>query len=125
METLKNSINWFEIPVSNFERAKRFYSTIYDFEMPTQKMGPIDMGFLLVEQGGIGGAIACGEGYEPSETGTLVYLNGGTDLQVILNRIEEAGGKVVVPKFKITDEIGYCAFFIDTEGNKVGIHSMN
>ena len=125
MEMLKNSLNWFEIPVVDFDRAKKFYSTIYDFDMPTQKMGEADMGFLLMEQGGIGGAIVKCDGYTPSQEGVMVYLNGGENLQTVLDRIENAGGKIASPKFKITDEIGYCAFFIDSEGNKVGLHSMN
>lgn len=125
METLKNSLNWFEIPVTDFERAKKFYSEIYEFDMPIQQMGNAEMGFLPVERGGIGGAIVKCDEYEPSRKGSVVYLNGGEDLQVVLDRIEAAGGSIEVPKFKISDENGHCAFFIDTEGNRVGIHSMN
>jgi len=77
MEMQKNAINWFEIPVSDFGRAKLFYSTIYDYEMPEMMMGPQQMGFLLFDQpgGGIGGAIVKGEGYVPSNLGAKVYLN--------------------------------------------------
>jgi uncharacterized protein len=125
MAQLKNSINWFEIPVSDFNRAKSFYSTIFDFEMPEIEMGPNRLGFFLVEQGGIGGAIAHGEGYVPSEKGTLVYLNGGKDLQVVLDRIEDAKGKIILPKTLISDQLGYFAIFMDTEGNKVALHSMS
>jgi uncharacterized protein len=125
MAQLKNSINWFEIPVSDFNRAKSFYSTIFDFEMPEIEMGPNRLGFFLVEQGGIGGAIAHGEGYVPSEKGTLVYLNGGKDLQVVLDRIENAKGKIILPKTLISDQLGYFAIFMDTEGNKVALHSMS
>ena len=92
--------------------------------MPDQMMGPIHMGFLLVEKGGIGGAIVQGDGYVPSQKGTLVYLNGGKDLSVVLNRVENAGGEVVLPKTKINDEHGYFAIFLDCEGNKVALHSM-
>jgi predicted enzyme related to lactoylglutathione lyase len=124
MEVLKNSINWFEIPVLDFDRAKLFYSMIYNYEMPDQIMGPIRMGFFLVEKGGIGGAIVYGEGYVPSKEGTLVYLNGGKDLSVVLNRVENAGGKIISPKMKINDELGYIALFLDSEGNRVALHSM-
>jgi uncharacterized protein len=126
MENLKNSLNWAEIPVTDFERAKKFYSTIYDYEMPTQQMGSNLMGFLLMEQEsqGVGAGIVKGDGYVPSQEGTLIYLNGGKDLNVVLNRVEAAGGKVLVPKTQITAEIGYFALFLDTEGNKLGIHSM-
>jgi predicted enzyme related to lactoylglutathione lyase len=124
MEKMKNSLNWFEIPVSDFERAKAFYSKIYDYDMPAVEMGPNKLGFFLVEQGGIGGAIAHGPGYEPSEKGALVYLNGGADLQVVLERVQGAGGKVLMQKTQITPDLGHYALFEDTEGNRVAIHSM-
>ena len=125
MEMLKNSINWFEIPVTDFGRAKAFYGKIYDFDMPVSEMGHIMMGFFLQEQGvGVGGSICKGEGYEPSDKGTLVYLNGGEDLNVVLERVEDAGGKVVLSKTQITPEIGFFAMFVDTEGNRLALHSM-
>ena len=114
MDAIKNSINWFEIPVADFERAKLFYSMIYNYEMPEQKMDQVKMGFFPLEQGGIGGAIVQGEGYIPSEKGTLVYLNGGRDLNVILSRVVKAGGKPVIQKTKITDDLGFFAIFLDS-----------
>jgi predicted enzyme related to lactoylglutathione lyase len=124
MESLKNSLNWFEIPVADFERAQKFYSTIYDYQMPTMVMGETTFGFFLVEQGGIGGAIAYGPGCNVSEDGTLVYLNGGADLQVVLDRVEGAGGKILTQKTMIPGDLGCYAIFKDTEGNKVALHSM-
>lgn len=122
---LDNAITWFEIPVTDFERAKKFYSTIYDFDMPEAQVGPVRMGFLLYEQQPqrVGGAICFGQGYTPSSQGTLPYLNGGSDLNIVLDRIEKAGGKVVIPKTFIAPEHGYFARFIDTEGNLVALHS--
>ena len=125
METLKNSVNWFEIPVTDFGRAKDFYSKIYDFDMTVTEMGHITMGFFPHEQGvGVGGSICKGEGYEPSDKGALVYLNGGEDLGVVLGRVDEAGGTIAVPKTQITPEIGFFGVFVDTEGNRVAVHSM-
>ncbi len=88
--------------------------------------GPVMLGFLLHdrEAGGIGGAIAAGEGYAPAIAGTLIYLNGGADLNVVLERIEEAGGEVVMTKKLISEEVGYMALFIDSEGNSVALHSV-
>lgn len=127
MEMQKNAISWVEIPVSDFERAKKFYSAIYDYEMPEMMMGPFRMGFLLYDQEnqGIGGAIVHGEGNIPSDKGVKVYLNGGNDLNTVLNRVEKAGGKIIVPKMQITPELGYFASFIDSEGNMISLHSMN
>jgi predicted enzyme related to lactoylglutathione lyase len=126
MEMIKNAIAWAEIPVSDFARAKKFYSTIYDFEMPEMMMGPNQMGFLLYDQqgGGIGAAIVKGDGYVPSPQGTKLYLNGGNDLSVVLNRVEAAGGKVIFPKMQITPELGCFAMFEDSEGNHISLHSM-
>lgn len=123
----KNAISWFEIPVSDFSRAQKFYSAIFDYEMPVMEMGPVKMGFLLHDQngGGIGGAICAGEGYVPSATGPKVYLFGGKDLNTVLQRVEKAGGKVVVPKMLISTELGHFAGFSDTEGNMVYLHSMD
>ncbi len=124
---LDNSINWIEIPVTDFERARKFYSAIYDYEMPETLAGPTRMGFLPYEQkeGRVGGAICQGQGYVPSQQGALPYLNGGKDLLTVLNRVEKAGGKILVPKTFIGDSIGYYAQFIDTEGNRVALHSRS
>ena len=75
---------------------------------------------------GIGGAISKAEGfYQPSATdGTLVYLNANPDVQNVLDKIEAAGGKIIVPKTQISPEYGYMAVFVDTEGNRIALHSV-
>src|SRR5688572_19404836 len=121
----KNAISWFEIPVRNFEKAKLFYQTIFNFDMPEMQVGPNRMGVLLHEQGaGVGGAIVAGEWYEPTAQGTIVYLTADPDLAEVLGRVEKAGGNVLVPKTNIGDNMGYFAIFKDVEGNRVGLHSM-
>lgn len=126
MEMTKNAISWFEIPVTDFERAKTFYQTIFDYEMPEMMMEPVRMGVLLHDRdgGGIGGAICYGEGYVPAgNNGPKVYLDGGSDLNTVLNRVAEAGGEVVLPKTPIGADMGHFAFFTDNEGNVVGLYS--
>jgi uncharacterized protein len=123
---MKNSVKWFEIPAKNFERAKKFYGTVLDSEIelmehPTHKYGLLPS---ERENGGIGGAIVKGEGYEPSDKGPIVYLNGGKDLTESLHRVEKAGGKVLVPKTSL-GENGFMAIFTDTENNRVGLYSLN
>lgn len=120
-----NAINWFEIPVTDFARAKKFYQTLFDAEImempfPGGKYGmlPCDM------EKGVGGGIVQGEGFTPSDTGSIVYLNGGDDLNIPLGRIEHAGAKILLPKTSI-GENGFMAHFIDTEGNRVALHSMS
>ncbi|MDP3434754.1 MAG: VOC family protein [Bacteroidota bacterium] len=126
MEKMTNSINWFEIPVLNFDRAKEFYSRIYDYEMHEETMGPFRMGFFPMdrESQGVGGAIVQGDGFVPTALGTKVYLNGGKDLLTVLHRVIAAGGEIITPKTLISDEIGYYAVFEDTEGNHISLHSM-
>jgi len=125
---MKNAINWFEIPAKNYERAKKFYSEILeakitDFHMPEKNMKygvfPYDM-----ENHAVGGAIVEMEGLNPSIEGSTVYLNGGDNLNNALNRVVDAGGEVVMSKTAI-GENGFIAQFVDTEGNRVALHSMN
>ncbi|MGB8338938.1 MAG: VOC family protein [Burkholderiales bacterium] len=119
----KNALNWFEIPVIDFERAKKFYSAIFSYDMPTHQRGEKMLGFFPMERGLVGGAIVKAAGYVPSQTGTLVYLNCGEDLTPYVNRIKAAGGNVLLSKTIISKEIGYLALFTDTEGNKLALHS--
>lgn len=122
-----HAINWFEIPVEDFDRAKKFYETIFNYQMPENTMGPARMGFLLYDfqNGGRGGAIVYHPGfYSPSDNGTLVYLNCEPDLSEVLNRVETAGGKVVQEKKLVAENLGYWALIKDTEGNRVALHSM-
>src|SRR5687767_8706693 len=106
MQMNTHAINWFEIPVSDFERAKKFYENIFDYQMPENTMGKARMGFLLYDfqGGGRGGAIVhYPELYTPSDNGTLVYLNCEPDLSVVLNRVENAGGSIIQPKTLIAE----------------------
>lgn len=122
---MENAINWFEIPVSDFSRAQKFYSAILEIEIQPAEMFGNKMGFLPSDKTNVSGAIVQGAGYEPSQSGSLVYLNGGKDLQHVLNRVEKNKGKVVVPKTAIGPDMGFFAVFIDSEGNKIGLHSIS
>lgn len=124
MSASSHALNWFEIPVSNFARAKTFYESVLGHAIEPMEMGPTMMGFLSSDQTAVGGAIVQGEGCTPSASGTIVYLNGGDDLAPMLARVASAGGSVVIPKTDIGSGFGFFAHFMDTEGNKVGLHSM-
>ena len=127
MEKNVNMVNWFEIPVTDFQRAKKFYETILDISMNEHKSGANNMGFFPYEMGSgkLSGAIVEGENYKPGLNGVLVYLNCNPDLSEALNKIEKAGGKVLLSKTEIGPGIGFQAYFTDTEGNKVALHSQN
>ena len=126
---MASAITWFQIPATDIARAKAFYETICGLELEQLLASPgMEMwGFPSDwQQGEIGGAIVCGEGAVPSATGTAVFLNGNPDLQVMLDRVEAAGGKILMPKTAIGMEgAGSFAMIADTEGNTVGLHSQN
>lgn len=126
MQTNANVLNWFEVPVTDFKRAKKFYETIFEINMAEHSMGGYMMGFFPYEMGSgkLSGAIVHGEHRVPAKDGALIYFNANPDLSSSLSRIEKAGGKILVPKTQIGPEIGFFALFIDTEGNKMALHSQ-
>lgn len=124
--TMKNAISWFEIPTTNLDRAQQFYETIFaikliDLDLPNIKMRM----FPLDDQDGVGGSLCESGGFhKPSATeGPLLYLNANPDVQTILNRVENAGGKILVPKTEI-NEFGHMAVILDCEGNRIALHSV-
>ncbi|MBN2009837.1 VOC family protein [candidate division KSB1 bacterium] len=121
---MKSVAVWFELPVTDMERAKKFYQQIFEIEMDTTEMGGALMSFFPMEETSNSGALVKADDAVPSDKGTLVYLNGGDDLTYTLQRVEPAGGKLVVAKTQISPEYGYFGLFRDTEGNIVGLHSM-
>ena len=122
---LVNALNWFDIPVQDLDRAVDFYSVVLGKKMSRSELeGMENFAFLPSDGEGVGGALAYGEGYTPTESGSLVYLNGGDDLSAMLDRVVGAGGKVTMQKSSI-GEHGFIAMFIDSEGNRVGLHSMS
>jgi len=124
----KNAISWFEIPAIDLDRAQKFYETIFNIQMIPLATPNLQMRMFPIEDmmNGIGGALCKAEGfYKPSLTdGPLVYLNANPDVQNVLDKIESAGGKIQVPKTMISPEYGHMAVFIDTEGNRVALHSV-
>ncbi|GLR19522.1 VOC family protein [Portibacter lacus] len=117
-------ISIFEIPATDFKRATTFYKAILNIDIQEMDMQGSQMGLFPSDGQSASGVIIKGEGYAPSQEGVLIYLNGGNDLQVILDKIEANGGEIVLPKTIIDEENGYFAFFLDSEGNKIGLHSM-
>lgn len=122
---MKNMINWFEIPATEFKRAVNFYKNVLGVEIHEMEMFGTYMGMFPSDGTNVSGAIVCGPDYKSSTEGVTVYLNGGDNLQTMLDKVEQNKGKVIVPKTQISPEMGYFAMFIDTEGNKMALHSMN
>ena len=126
--TFKNAISWFEIPATNLERATAFYETILDtklipLDMPQLQMRMFPLENMMTQ---VGGALVDSGGFHlPSELmGPLIYLNANPDVQLVLDKIEAAGGKILVPKTEISPEYGSMAVFLDTEGNRIALHSV-
>lgn len=124
---MNNAISWFEIPAIDLARATRFYEAIFGTTLVPVDLSNIRMRmFPLTDmQNGIGGAVVDSGGFhKPSATdGPLIYLNGNPDLQIILDKVIAAGGNIVVPKTAISEAYGRMAIIIDTEGNRIGLHS--
>jgi len=122
----QNMVAWFEIPVSDMERAKNFYETVFDVDINLVDFGGLQMGWFpdRGEAHGATGTLIKQESYIPSQEGTLVYFH-SDDVQKELDRVEGAGGKIYQPKTQISPEHGFMGVFIDTEGNRVALHSRN
>lgn len=121
---MKNFISIVEIPTKEFTRAVSFYQSVLEINIEETEIDGIRLG-LFPGGAGVFVQLINGAGYTPSTEGTTVYLNGGDDLQEIADKILESGGKILVPKTAIGPEMGFFAIFIDTEGNKLGLHSNN
>lgn len=122
-----NVVGWFEIPVNDMERAIAFYEEIFDFNLERHKIGPLDMAWFPWKEDGLGspGSLVYHKDfYKPSSNGVLIYLTAHSgDLENELSKVEASGGKILQHKTKISDEYGFMALILDTEGNRVALHS--
>ena len=122
MPSHANPVNWFEIPVTEMARAKKFYETVLAVEITDSEMGPNKMGWFPMEMGAAGaaGTLILGDGYTPSHDGSLVYINVDA-IDPTLEAINGHGGKTLLPRMSIGQH-GFIAHFEDTEGNRVALH---
>lgn len=117
---------WFEIPTADLARAQRFYGNILGTAFREEQMGPAArIAVFEAPETAIKGCLVNGPHWQPSASGSIVYLNAGADLQNVLDRVPAAGGEVLVGKTLIAPEIGYYAVLKDSEGNSVGLHSLH
>lgn len=121
-----NALNWFEIPVTDISRAVKFYETVFDISMELSNPPGFKMAiFPHAHLGKVGGALVKSGFHKPSTTGVVIYLNANPDLQLVLDRVESAGGKVLHQKALISKEVGYFGLILDTEGNSIALHSTD
>lgn len=124
MDNKTNSLNWFEIPAMDIARAKKFYEAVFGITMQDMEMMDMKMAFFPWEPGSgkATGSLVQGPMHKPGTDGCVIYLNADPDLSAALGRVEKAGGQVVMPKTAI-GEFGFMAFFVDSEGNRMAMHS--
>ena len=120
---MANPVNWFEIPVSDLQRAKNFYETVLGYELLLREMGPLKMAWFPMEEGAeyATGSLVQAESYVPSRHGSLVYF-GVKDISKALELVTQNGGKIINEKSPI-GEFGFVAHFEDCEGNRIALHS--
>jgi predicted enzyme related to lactoylglutathione lyase len=118
-----NPVGWFEVPVNDIDRAKKFYENVFGFEIAVTEMNGGQMGWFPMASDvvGAGGTLIKGDGYVPSDKGVLIYFT-APDMENNLKRITENGGEVLMPRTSI-GEHGYMAIFKDIEGNRLALHS--
>jgi predicted enzyme related to lactoylglutathione lyase len=123
---IKN-INWFQIPVLNMERAISFYSNILSVEFDRIRLLNADIAVFPYdpERDAIKGALYCGLGHGPAINRTIVFLNAGPALSVVLAKVEEAGGTILKSKTYLNNKSCYVAYIRDTEGNRIGLYARN
>ena len=123
--TVKNAVNWFEIPVNDMEKAKAFYEDVLGLTLSINEMGPFLMAWFPMHEGAeyATGSLIKGEGHTPSHAGTLVYF-AVESIEAAVEKAESGGGKTVTPKMPI-GEHGFVAHIEDCEGNRVGLHAMS
>jgi predicted enzyme related to lactoylglutathione lyase len=122
-----NICGWFEIPVTDMDRAINFYEGVLGTNLSRNTLENVDMAWFphVPEAYGSGGALVCNpEFYAPSAEGSLIYLTTGTgDLIKDQERVEKFGGRMLIPRKQISEEHGFMMIFIDSEGNRVALHS--
>ena len=117
-----NPINWFEIPISDMDRAKAFYEAVFEIELRLNDLGALKMAWFPMDPnaGGATGTLMLADEYIPSHEGTMVYFS-VPDVEPVLERVEQHGGKILNGK-KSIGEFGFVGHFEDSEGNRVALH---
>ncbi|WP_323121421.1 VOC family protein [Burkholderia alba] len=122
--TLERAIAWFDIPSIDFDRAIRFYEEVLQTKLQREVLGGVPMAIFGHEDATTGGSIVYDpQQIKPSANGVLVYLNAGASVTSALDRAKRAGGLVQGTVVELPNNYGYIGYLIDTEGNRVGLHS--
>lgn len=118
---MNNVINWFEIAVTDMDRAIAFYEPVMQVSLRREAMDFADLAIFPHEDPATGGALAKFDGITPSQQGAIIYLH-TANLGATLDRVVSAGGECVFGPLALPRGIGTIALFTDSEGNRVGLH---
>ena len=122
---MQNAITWFEIPVSDLDRAQAFYETVLARTLRRESLGGEALAIFPYDTPGVGGALQAGAGAAARAGGSIrIYLDCMPSLDAVLSRVEAAGGQIVAPKSALPPGMGFIAHLRDTEGNEVGLHAL-
>lgn len=116
----KNWIQWFEIPVYQFDKAKAFYEAVFQVKLQVVDLGALTMAMFPPEIAS--GALCQGEWYRPSSDGVTLHVP-VADIDQALQQVEQMGGRVLQPKKQISTELGYMALINDCEGNRLALRA--
>jgi uncharacterized protein len=120
-----SALCWFEIPAHDLERAQAFYEKLLGAPMSRENMGPNAAAVFAYGESGVGGCVMTGPDVPaPRTDGAMVYLNAAPTLDVVLARVQAAGGRITTPKVALPGDMGVFAHIIDSEGNRVGLHAL-
>lgn len=120
MSQKSNPVVYFEIPVTDIERAIKFYRAVFHFRFTRESIDNNEMALFPFEANGSGitGALAQGEIYKPTHDGVVIYFN-TENIDESLNLAVAHGAQILYPK---TDNgIGFVAEFEDSEGNRIAL----
>jgi predicted enzyme related to lactoylglutathione lyase len=120
---MQTKINWFEIPSIDFQRAVKFYETIFDSTLKIDQCTGFTMGIFAGKDSDAVGCVIHGEPYVPNENGPVLYLDATPDIDKVIGRIKEAGGRVLMEKMELPQGLGFITQFTDTEGNRLALHA--
>lgn len=123
MNERMNRAVWFEIPAVDFERAVRFYESVFETTMTREAQG--ESAVFAYDRPAMSGSVTKAPHLVPSQSGAVIYLNADPQLDATLARVERAGGRVVLPRTELPEGGGAFAHIEDTEGNRVGLHAVS
>ncbi len=119
---MANTIVWADIPVADMDRARKFYAAVLEAEIPLMDGANGDVALLPMQPGDAGADLVRSDQATPGVAGATVYLNSNGDPEGMIARAVAAGGQVGMPVTDMGEMVGFIGFFVDSEGNRIGVH---